>query len=98
MNNKYYCEQVLQPFLDNDVPRLFPDDPESMVFHQDSASSHTARKTFQFLKSNNVNLLTKKNGCQSLQKPPRWISVYGEFSSAIYKSGMLTLCSVLNEL
>ena len=36
VNSKYYREQVLKPFLDNDVPRLFPDGPESMVFHQDS--------------------------------------------------------------
>ena len=60
VNSKYYCEQVPKPFLDNDAPRLFPDDPESMVFHQDSASSHTARGTIQFLKNNNMNFIDKK--------------------------------------
>ena len=59
VNSKYYFEHVLKPFLDKNVPRLFPDDPESMVFYQDSASSHTARATIQFLKNNNVNFIDK---------------------------------------
>ena len=60
VNSKYYCEHVSKPFLDNDDPRIFPDDPESMVFHQDSVSSHTARATIHFLKNNTVNFTDKE--------------------------------------
>ncbi|KAH3874904.1 hypothetical protein DPMN_038161 [Dreissena polymorpha] len=37
-------------FLRNDVLKLFPEGRKSMVFHQDSASSHTSIQTLQFLK------------------------------------------------
>ena len=90
VNSKYYCEQVLKPFLDNDVPRLFPDDPESMVFHHDSASSHAARETIQFLKNNNMNFIDKEEWMpKSPDAAPMDFGIR-EFSSAVYKSGMLT--------
>ena len=59
INSKYYIQNVLQPFLDEDVPRLSPGGTKrKMVFHQDSASSHTAKATLNYLKSRDVDFIT----------------------------------------
>ena len=58
INADYYINKVLKPFIKKDVPRLFPGFERDMVFHQDSASSHTARKTTKFLNESKVNYIT----------------------------------------
>ena len=40
--------KILKPFLTKDVPSIFPGRENEMVFHQDSASSPTA-KTIDFV-------------------------------------------------
>ncbi|KAH3778601.1 hypothetical protein DPMN_180070 [Dreissena polymorpha] len=45
VNSEYYINTVLQPFIRKDVPRLFLQGKHAMTFHQDSASSHTAKHT-----------------------------------------------------
>ena len=50
VNSHVYINKVLKPFLRKDVPRLFPGaDKNKMIFHQDSASSHTAKTTLDYL-------------------------------------------------
>ncbi|KAH3839754.1 hypothetical protein DPMN_113188 [Dreissena polymorpha] len=39
VNSEYYFNKVLKPFIQKDVPRLFPEGKHVMTFHQDSASS-----------------------------------------------------------
>lgn len=63
VNSKYYIDKVLKPFLKKDVPRLFPEGSKRMVFHQDSASSHTSKQTLKFLKDNKVKFV----------KPEEWM-------------------------
>lgn len=59
VNAEYYIKHVLTPFLKNDVPKLFPgDERKDMVFQQDSASSHTAKHTLEFLEKNNIKYIT----------------------------------------
>ena len=58
VNADYYIGHVLKPFIEKDVPRLFPGRAREMVFHQDSASSHTARKTLDFLQKRLVQYMT----------------------------------------
>ena len=58
VNADYYIGHVLKPFIEKDVPRLFPGCAREMVFHQDSASSHTARKTLDFLQKRRVQNIT----------------------------------------
>lgn len=59
VNADFYIRNVLRPFLDKDVPRLFPGDTKRhMVFHQDSASSHTAKATLNYLKSRGIKFIT----------------------------------------
>jgi len=59
VNSNFYINKVLKPFLRNDVPKLFPEGRKSMVFHQDSASSHTSKQTLQFLKKEKVNFIDR---------------------------------------
>ena len=63
VNSKIYIKNVLKPFLDKDVPRLFPCGSEEMVFHQDGASRHTSKETLQYLRNRNVNFI----------KPEEWM-------------------------
>ena len=99
VNSKYYCEHVLKPFLDNDVPRLFPDDPESMVFHQDSASSHTARETIQFLKNNNVNFIDKEEWMpKSPDAAPMDFGIWGILKRRLQKRNVNTLLGLKRAL
>ena len=77
---------MLKPFLDNDVPRIFPDDPESMVFHQDSASSHTARATIHFLKNNKVHFIDKEEWLpKSLDGAPMDFGISGILKRCLQK-------------
>ena len=44
VNSQFYIDKVLKPFIKHDAPRMFPGDQiKDMVFHQDSASSHTSK-------------------------------------------------------
>ena len=52
-NNK-----VLKPYMKNDVPRLFSGRENDIVLHQDSVSSHSARKTIKFLNERRLNYIS----------------------------------------
>ena len=46
VNLQFYIDKVTKPFINHDAPRMFPGDQiKDMVFHQDSASSHTSKQT-----------------------------------------------------
>ncbi|KAH3792783.1 hypothetical protein DPMN_146282 [Dreissena polymorpha] len=51
---------------------MFPEGRKSIVFHQDSVSIQTSKQTLQLYKKENVNLMTVKNGCQSLRVLLKW--------------------------
>ena len=90
---------MLKPFLDNDVPRLFPDDPESMVFHQDSASSYTARATIKFLKNNNVNFIEKEEWMpKSPDAAPMDFGIWGILKRHLQKRNVNTLLGLKRAL
>ena len=59
VNSAFYIEKVLKPFLDVEVPMLFPSNwKRNMVFHQDSASNHAAKTNINYLKSRPVSFVT----------------------------------------
>ena len=59
VNSEYYIKNVLKPFIEKDVPKLFPGDTaKDIVFHQDSASSHTAKQTLAYLKNKNIKCIS----------------------------------------
>ena len=54
INSDYYIEQILKPFLKQDIPKLYPD---KNYIQQDSAPSHSYQKTQNFLKSENIKFI-----------------------------------------
>jgi len=54
---QYYCDNVLEPFL-KEYHEKYPE--TNMIFHQDSAPSHTSIHTKQFLDSKGIRYITKK--------------------------------------
>lgn len=57
VNEKYYREQIITPFLEEVVPRLFPDD--NYILHQDSAPGHVSKDAIEYLDLYGVKYLRK---------------------------------------
>ena len=55
INSDYYINNVLKPFIREDVPNLYPEG--NYVFHQDSAPSHRSKKTLNFLWDNQISFI-----------------------------------------
>jgi len=45
INSEYYIENVLKPFLEVEIPKLYPGEESKVFVHHDAASSHTSKKT-----------------------------------------------------
>ncbi|CAF4026475.1 unnamed protein product, partial [Rotaria sp. Silwood1] len=59
INSNYYINNILQPFLQRDIPRLFPKKERMKWFlHQDSAPSHTSQQSIEYLKKYKINYIT----------------------------------------
>ena len=56
INAIYYQEKVLRPFFARNVHRMYPNG--NFVFHQDSAPSHKAKSTIQWLKTRKIPFIT----------------------------------------
>ena len=55
---KNQCRLLYRPFLSR---RLFPiDEEKKMIYHQDSARSHTLKKTIAFLNQSKINYVKAK--------------------------------------
>lgn len=52
INSSYYIEKILEPFIKEDIPKLYPNN--NYIFHQDSAPSHSSKKTLKFLNDNRI--------------------------------------------
>lgn len=83
VNRTYYINQILKPMMIN-APELYPGG--DYTFQQDSASSHTARDTVQFLLDNNITFIP----------PDKWLPnspycapcdyyLWGYLKSKVYK-------------
>ena len=59
VNADYFIQHVLGPMFAVDVPRLFGRNAHKVLLHMDSASSHTARKTINWLNSHGIKFITK---------------------------------------
>ena len=80
VNSDIFMNKVLKPFTKTDLPRMFPVDQVSdMVFHQDSASSHTLKHTLTFLRQQNINFVTPKSGCQKARMQHPWTFPFGAY-------------------
>ena len=54
-----FIEQILSKMVQNDLPKLYGDRSEDVVFHMDSAPSHTAKKTVKWLEDNKLEYIPK---------------------------------------
>ena len=56
INVDYYIDHILKPFLFRDLHRLFSvGEEKKMIYHHDSAPSHTLKKTIAFLNKSKIN-------------------------------------------
>ena len=92
VNADYYIGHVLKPFIEKNVPRLFPGRAREMVFHQDSASSHTARKTLDFLQKRRVQYITPSEWMpKSPDCAPMDYGIWGILKRRLQKRSIYTL-------
>ena len=92
VNADYYIGHVLKPFIEKDVPRLFPGRVGEMVFHQDSASSHSARKTLDFLQKRRVQYITPSEWMpKSPDCAPMDYGLWGMLKRRLQKRSIYTL-------
>jgi hypothetical protein len=93
INADYSIKHVLIPFLKHDVPKLFPGNKQKdMVFHQDSASSHTARKSLTYLKQNNVKFISPEEWMpKSLDAASMDFSIWGIVKRRLQKRKVTSL-------
>ncbi|KAH3741957.1 hypothetical protein DPMN_048687 [Dreissena polymorpha] len=61
VNSEYYSNNVLKTFIQKNVPRLFPEGYHVMTFHQRCAFIHTSKHTVNFLKVQNIKLITPED-------------------------------------
>jgi len=45
INSHYYIEEVLKPWLEVEIPKLYGNDTKNVVVHHDQASSHMSKET-----------------------------------------------------
>ena len=59
INADYYCEKLLEPLFEKDIPRLFYGRKFRPVFHQDNAPAHAAMKTQDYLQNTGIEFIPK---------------------------------------
>ncbi|GAU90661.1 hypothetical protein RvY_03047 [Ramazzottius varieornatus] len=52
---QYVVDNVLSPMVKNDIPRLYPKNPQDVMVHFDSAKSHVAILTQNWMEENHPN-------------------------------------------
>ena len=54
-----FIDQILSKMVQKDLPKLYGDRAKDVIFHMDSAPSHTAKKTVKWLQDNQVKYIPK---------------------------------------
>ena len=60
VNADYFIQYILAPMFDEDIPKLYGKEAGKVQLHMDSAPSHTANKTVEWLKSRGIKFITKE--------------------------------------
>ena len=64
INVDYYIDHIFKSFLSRDLHHLFAvGEEKKMIYHHDSAPSHTSKKTIVFLNKSTINYV----------KPEEWM-------------------------
>jgi hypothetical protein len=100
INSRYYIDQILKPFIEFDIPRLFPgDERKKLVFHQDSAPGHAAKQTIAFLKEQKVQVVTPDEWLpKSPDAAPMDYSIWGILKDRVRKHKVSTLNGLKNAI
>ncbi|RWS26341.1 uncharacterized protein B4U80_07228 [Leptotrombidium deliense] len=97
INADYYVNHVLKPFLKRDIKRLYPD--MDYVFHQDSAPSHTAKKTLNFLRQRQVSFITPSQWMPSSpDAAPMDFFVWGYIKRRLQHENISTIKALKNAI
>ena len=59
VNAETFIKLILKPMVEKDIPKLFGDDAKKAVFHVNSAPSHVAKATVQWLTDLGVSFICK---------------------------------------
>ncbi|GAU89631.1 hypothetical protein RvY_02161 [Ramazzottius varieornatus] len=54
---QYFVDNVLSPMVKKDIPRLYPKNPQDVMVHFDSAKSHVAIMTQNYMEANHPNYI-----------------------------------------
>lgn len=100
VNSQYYIDKVLKPFISKDAPRMFPGDTiKDMVFHQDSASSHTSKQTLTYMRQQNINFVTPNEWMpKSPDAAPMDFGIWGILKRRLQKRKLYTLAGLKRAL
>jgi hypothetical protein len=63
VNAQYYIDSVLKPILEIEIPKLYPKEMHKVYVHHDKATSHTAKKTHDYLSD-----LNRRTGINFIKK------------------------------
>ncbi|CAF2087242.1 unnamed protein product [Rotaria magnacalcarata] len=93
INSNYYINNILKPFLRRDVPHLFPENGRVEWFlHQDSAPSHTAKQTIEYLNRYKINYVTPEEWLPcSPNAAPMDYAIWGYLKQRLNKTETKTL-------
>ena len=61
VNAAYFIKHILEPIVREDIPRLYPGEEHKVILHFDSAPGHVAKKTYEWLKSNQIKFIPKED-------------------------------------
>lgn len=100
INSNYYVNNILRPFLSKDVPRLFPKQSKiKWFFHQDSAPSHTAKETINYLNKCGINYVKPEEWLPSSpDAAPMDYAVWGYLKQRLNKTEIKTLDELKKKL
>ncbi|RWS20224.1 uncharacterized protein B4U80_05981 [Leptotrombidium deliense] len=97
INAQYYIHHVLKPFLKHDAKRLYPG--MGFIFHQDSAPSHTAKNTLQFLRDNNIKFITPQQWMPcSPDAAPMDYCIWGYIKKQVMNQNCTTIQALKNAI
>jgi hypothetical protein len=90
INSEYYIEEILKPFINEDIPKLYPN--KNAIFHQDSAPSHVSNLTLNFLRSTPIHFIPPEDWPpNSPDIAPMDYSIWGFMKHKLQKKKVTTL-------
>jgi hypothetical protein len=96
VNSEVFIKQILEPMVTVDIPRPYGRDAKKVWLHLDSATSHTAKSTRDWLDAHGVKYFTKEEWlANSPELSPMDFFANGYFKSQLRKRNYKTLKGML---